>query len=52
MAPDGLERGVLAVEVELDVNTAEVFGPVTQDDDEDITIAVNVHGFIASATLR
>ena len=47
----GWGEGVLAVEVELDVNTVEELGPVTQDDDEDITIEVEVSGFIASAML-
>tara|TARA_B100000287_G_scaffold50087_1_gene44369 strand:- start:726 stop:1448 length:723 start_codon:yes stop_codon:yes gene_type:complete len=47
----GWGEGVLSVEVELDVNTVEEFGPVTQDDDEDITIEVEVSGFMASATL-
>ena len=47
----GWGEGMLSVEVELDVNTVEEFGPITQDDDEDITIEVEVSGFIASATL-
>ena len=47
----GWGEGVLSVEVELDVNTVEELGPVTQDDDEDITIEVEVSGFIASAML-
>ena len=47
----GWGEGLLSVEVELDVNTVEEFGPITQDDDEDITIEVEVSGFIASATL-
>ena len=47
----GWGEGVLSVEVELDVNTVEEFGPVTQDDDEDITIEVEVSGFMASAML-
>jgi hypothetical protein len=47
----GWGEGLLSLEVELDVNTVEEFGPITQDDDEDITIEVEVSGFIASATL-
>jgi len=47
----GWGEGVLSVEVELDVNTVEELGPVTQDDDEDITIEVRVSGFVASAIL-
>ncbi|MFL2975221.1 MAG: hypothetical protein ACJZ42_02755 [Candidatus Thalassarchaeaceae archaeon] len=47
----GWGEGVLSVEVELDVNTVEELGPITQDDDEDITIEVEVSGFIASAML-
>ena len=47
----GWGEGVLSVEVELDVNTVEELGPVTQDDDEDITIEVEVSGFMASAML-
>ena len=47
----GWGQGVLSIEVELDVNTVEELGPVTQDDDEDITIEVEVSGFIASAML-
>jgi len=48
----GWGEGVLSIEVELDVNTVEVADvPITQDDDEDITIEVEVSGFIASAML-
>jgi hypothetical protein len=48
----GWGEGVLEVEVELDVNTVEEIGPIANDDDEDITIEVNVYGFIASATME
>jgi hypothetical protein len=47
----GWGEGTLEVEVELDVNTVDALGPVSSDDDEDITIEVKVYGFIASASM-
>ena len=49
---EGWGEGVLGIEVELDVNSVDELGPVSQDDDEDIEIEVLVHGFIANAGLR
>jgi len=47
----GWGEGELEVEVELDVNTVDELGPVSSDDDEDITIEVIVSGFVASASM-
>ena len=44
----GWGEGVLEIKVDLDVNTAEP-GPFATDDDEEITITVEVIGFLASA---
>ena len=48
----GWGEGILEVEVELDVNTVDVLGPISSDDDEDITIEVIVSGFVARASLE
>lgn len=47
----GWGEGELEVEVELDVNTVDELGPISNDDDEDITIEVIVSGFVASASM-
>ena len=44
----GWGEGVLEIKVDLDVNTAEP-GPFAADDDEEITITVEVIGFLANA---
>ena len=44
----GWGNGVLEIKVDLDVNTAEP-GPFATDDDEEITITVEVIGFLANA---
>ena len=44
----GWGDGVLEIKVDLDVNTAEP-GPFAADDDEEITITVEVIGFLANA---
>ena len=44
----GWGEGVLEIKVDLDVNTVEP-GPFAADDDEEITITVEVMGFIANA---
>ena len=44
----GWGEGVLEIKVDLDVNTAEP-GPFATDDDEEITITVEVIGFLANA---
>jgi len=46
----GWRQGVFSVEVELDVNTVGP-GPVNQDEDEEITIIVDVSLFRAKATM-
>ena len=43
-------HGVLEIEVDLDVNTVEP-GPFATDDEEEITIVVEVHTFFATANL-
>ena len=48
----GWGEGILEVEVELDVNTVDALGPISSDDDEDITIEVIVSGFVARASLE
>ena len=47
----GWGEGVLEVQVDLDVNTAEP-GPLATDDDEEITITVEVFSFIAGASMQ
>ena len=46
---DGWGEGILSIAVELDVNSVDQLGPVSQDDDEEITILVEVHTFSAKA---
>ena len=41
---------MLEIEVDLDVNTVEP-GPFATDDEEEITIVVEVHTFFATANL-
>ena len=47
----GWGEGVLEVQIDLDVNTAEP-GPLATDDDEEITITVEVFSFIAEASMQ
>ena len=47
----GWGEGVLEVQVDLDVNTAEP-GPLATDDDEEITITVEAFSFIAEASMQ
>ena len=47
---DNWGHGVLEIEVDLDVNTVEP-GPFATDDEEEITIVVEVHTFFATANL-
>lgn len=47
----GWGEGVLEVQVDLDVNTAEP-GPLATDSDEEITITVEVFSFIAEASMQ
>jgi hypothetical protein len=49
---DGWGEGVLEIKVELDVNSVDQLGPVSQDEDEEITILVEVYTFIAKAKLN
>ena len=44
-------EGVLEIQIELDVNSVDQIGPFAQDDDEEITILVEVHCFKASAAM-
>ena len=46
---DGWGEGILSIAVELDVNSVDQLGPVSQDEDEEITIIVEVHTFSAKA---
>ena len=47
----GWGEGVLEIQIELDVNSVDQIGPFAQDDDEEITILVEVHCFKASAAM-
>tara|TARA_B110000003_G_scaffold49151_1_gene47894 strand:- start:1821 stop:2555 length:735 start_codon:yes stop_codon:yes gene_type:complete len=47
---DGWGEGVLEIKVELDVNSVDQLGPISQDDDEEITIVVEVLTFMPTAT--
>ncbi len=47
----GWGDGVLEIQIELDVNSVDQIGPFAQDDDEEITIMVEVHSFTTSATM-
>ena len=42
---------MLEIQIELDVNSVDQIGPFAQDDDEEITILVEVHFFKASAAM-
>jgi len=48
----GWGEGTLSISVELDVNSVDQLGPVSQDEDEEITIIVEVHTFSAEAILN
>ena len=49
---NGWGEGVLEIKVELDVNSVDQLGPVSQDEDEEITILVEVHTFNTNAVLN
>ncbi|MBT7412928.1 MAG: hypothetical protein HN772_01390 [Euryarchaeota archaeon] len=49
---EGWGEGTLSISIELDVNSVDQLGPVTDDDDEEITILVEVHTFNAKAKLN
>jgi len=49
---EGWGEGVLEIKVELDVNSVDQLGPVSQDNDEEIIILVEVYTFLAKATLN
>jgi hypothetical protein len=48
----GWGEGTLSISVELDVNSVDQLGPVSQDEDEEITIIVEVHTFNTNAVLN
>jgi hypothetical protein len=48
----GWGEGVLEIKVELDVNSVDQLGPVSQDEDEEITITVNIETFTAEAVMN
>ena len=45
-------EGTISIEVELDVNSVDQLGPTSQDDDEEITVYVNLVTFTTSAVLN
>ena len=47
----GWGDGTLAIKVELDVNSVDQLGPVSQDQDEEITVVVNVETFTATVEM-
>ena len=49
---NGWGEGVMEIKVELDVNSVDQLGPVSQDEDEEITILVEVHTFNTIAVLN
>ena len=49
---NGWGEGVMEIKVELDVNSVDQLGPVSQDEDEEITILVEVHTFNTNAVLN
>ena len=49
---DGWGDGILEIKVELDVNSVDQLGPVSQDEDEEITIIVEIHTFKAIAIVN
>ena len=48
----GWGEGTISIEVELDVNSVDQLGPTSQDDDEEITVYVNLVTFTTSAVLN
>ena len=42
---------MLEIQIELDVNSVDQIGPFAQDDDEEITVLVEVHSFTTSAEM-
>jgi hypothetical protein len=49
---EGWGEGALEVKVELDVNSVDQLGPISQDEDEEITILVEVIIFTTNAVLN
>lgn len=47
----GWGDGTLAIKVELDVNSVDQLGPVSQDEDEEITVFVDVETFTTTAVM-
>jgi hypothetical protein len=48
----GWGEGTLEIKVELDVNSVDQLGPVSQDEDEEITVTVNIETFTAEAVMN
>ena len=48
----GWGEGTISIEVELDVNSVDQLGPVSQDEDEEITVSVNIVTFTTYAVLN
>ena len=48
----GWGEGTLEIKVELDVNSVDQLGPVSQDEDEEITVTVDIETFTAEAVMN